>query len=31
LPAAAGDNIEVKVTATGASVNVADWRVRFRD
>ena len=28
--AAAGDNIEVKVTATGASGNNKQWRVRFR-
>jgi hypothetical protein len=28
--AAAGDNIEVKITATGASGNNAPWRVAFR-
>jgi hypothetical protein len=28
--AAAGDNIEVKITATGASGNEKLWRVRFR-
>jgi hypothetical protein len=27
---AAGDNIEVKLTATGSSGNYKDWRVRFR-
>jgi hypothetical protein len=29
-PVAAGENVEVKVTATGASGNNAQWRVRFR-
>jgi hypothetical protein len=28
--AAPGDNIEVKVTATGSSGNNKQWRVRFR-
>jgi hypothetical protein len=30
VPVAAGDNIEVKLTATGASGNNKQWRVRFR-
>ncbi|HEV2982245.1 MAG TPA: hypothetical protein VGX51_12500, partial [Solirubrobacteraceae bacterium] len=29
-PVAAGDNIEVKLTATGSSGNEKQWRVRFR-
>jgi hypothetical protein len=28
--AAAGENLEVKVTATGSSGNSKSWRVRFR-
>ena len=28
--AAAGDNIEVKLTAAGSSCNNKQWRVRFR-
>jgi hypothetical protein len=28
--AAAGDNIEVKVTAKGSSGDAKEWRVRFR-
>jgi hypothetical protein len=29
-PVAAGENIEVRLTATGSSGNYKDWRVRFR-
>jgi hypothetical protein len=29
-PVAAGENIEVKLTATGSSGNNKQWRVRFR-